>query len=160
MGSDLPEVGLQAAATQLSQFFLTPAATQLLASDPKDYERRVSMLNRISAQVKALQKYRDDSAKALGYHHNPDRIRHETETSIERLTNTYTSTLPNSPKHDATPHRNRLPDATELFHFSDSAPPEEPRTDPLIEFMQLLHPKSPTCKPGAPTGRVANPARE
>src|SRR4051794_39650389 len=66
-GSELPEVGLQAAATQLSQFFLTPAAGQLLASDPKAYDLRVATLARISAQLKALQKYRDDCIKNVSF---------------------------------------------------------------------------------------------
>ena len=132
--SELPEVGLQAAATQLSRFFLTPTAQQLLASDPKEYERRVSMLNRISAQLKTLQKSRDDAAKALGSYHNPDRIRCETNNSLERLTDAFTSVIGDSPKDPGIPHRNALPNPNELFNFTDRVPDDALGTDPLIEY--------------------------
>ena len=118
---ELPEVGLQAAATQLSRFFLTPYAQQLLASDAKEYERRVSMLNRISAQLKALQDSRDTAAKALGPDHDPDEIRAETNSSLERLTDAYTSKIGESAKDPGIPHRNLLPNPAEPFNYTDRA---------------------------------------
>ena len=129
-GSELPEVGLQAAATQLSQFFLTPAAAQLLASDPKAYDLRVSMLNRISAQLKALQKYRDDCAKNVGYHHDPARIRRNTNGELEKLRQDFSSDVGHSPKDPQIPHRNELPAHSELFHL---VPPDPPSLLPTFE---------------------------
>ena len=141
--SELPEVGLQVAATQISQFFLTPEARQLLASNPSEYERRVAMLTRISHQVKALQKSRDDAAKALGPDHDPDRIRSETCDSLERLTDSFTAEIGDSPKDPDIPHRNRLPNANDLFNFTDRAnDQDETRSDRFIEFMKALHQKS------------------
>ena len=133
---ELPEIGLQAAATQLSSFFLTADARQLLAADPKEYERRVSMLNRISAQLKALQDSRDAVAKARGRDHDPDRIRNETNNSLERLTDSYTSKTGESPKDPDIPHRNRLPNPAELFNFTERA--LDDHKDDSLKFMQVL----------------------
>lgn len=129
-GSELPEVGLQAAATQLSQFFLTPAAAQLLASDPKAYDLRVSMLARITAQLKALQKYRDDCAKNLGYEHDPARIRRNTSGELEKLRQDWSSEYGYSPKDPTIPHRNELPNHADLLHV---VPPDPPSIFPMFE---------------------------
>ena len=107
--SELPEVGLQAAATQLSQFFLRPEAAQLLASNPQEYDRRLAMLTRVTVQLRALQKYRDDCAKELGPRHNPERIRRENEEELERTRKAYSSTWPADPKQPSIPHHNYLP---------------------------------------------------
>ena len=106
--SELSEVGLQAAATQLSNFFLTPEANQLLSSDANQYDRRLAMLARVSTQLQGLQKYRDDSAKQLGGEHYPERVRRETEKQIEVTRATYSSTIPKSSKEPQIPHRNYL----------------------------------------------------
>jgi hypothetical protein len=143
--SELPELGLQIAATQLSQFFLTPDGTQLLASDPKEYERRLSMLTRISTHLKTLQKYRDDSAKALGYKHNPDHIRHQTDETLQKLSDVFSSTIPASAHESAIPHRNHLPNPTQLFHCVDEQPAENPRLN-FEEFVKLLRQQSSPAK--------------
>lgn len=107
--TDIPEVGLQMAATRLSQFFLTPEAAQVLASDPEGYHRRAAHLARLTAEIHKLQKYRDDSAKELGPRHNPEGIRRENEEDIEQTRKTYSSTISENPKVPSTPHRNYLP---------------------------------------------------
>ena len=88
--TQVAEVGLQVAATRLAQFFLTPEADQLAASNPDEYHRRMAALTRLTAELHKLQKYRDDSAKALG--RSPERIRRESEESIERTRRNYSST--------------------------------------------------------------------
>jgi hypothetical protein len=154
---ELPEVGLQAAATQLSRFFLSSAAQQLLASDPREYERRVSMLNRISAQLKALQESRDDSAKALGDDHDPDRIRCETNNSLKSLADTFTSTVGDSPKDPNIPHRNTLPNPNELLNFTDRVPDDDTaETASIREFMKALLKKSKAAKLQPPADPPAN----
>ena len=67
------------------------------------------MLNRVSAHLKALQKYHDDCAKELGPKHNPESLRRETEADIERTRRVYSSTIPDSSKDPEIPHRNYLP---------------------------------------------------
>jgi len=102
--SEIPEVGLQAAAEQLSQFFLTPEAAEFLADDPKEYDRRLAMLNKIAARLNALQKYRDDRSTG-----NPEWTAHKADEDTERVRKIYSSTRSKNPKHDPTPHHNYLP---------------------------------------------------
>jgi len=153
---ELPEVGLQAAATQLSRFFLAPDAQQLLASDPKEYERRVCMLNRIASQLKTLQKSRDADANALGSDHDPDRTRAETNSALERLIDAFTSKIGESPKDPGIPHRNLLPNPAELFNFTDRAPDDDSEKDSVLEFMKACYQRSPAPKPAPAAPPASN----
>jgi hypothetical protein len=105
--SALPEVGLQLAATQLSRFLLKPEAAAQLAGDPQAYSRVVATLCRLSHQIRALQKYRDDSAKELGPAQNPERLRRKVEEEVELTRKVYSSKI----RDDFTPvpHRNYIP---------------------------------------------------
>ena len=107
--SELPEVGLQAAATQLTQFFLKPEAAQLLCSDPKEYNRRLAMLGKVAVQLKALQQYRDDCAKGLGYKQDPEHIRQKTEEQLEDLREMYSGAPSPDIRTPNAPHRNFIP---------------------------------------------------
>jgi hypothetical protein len=109
--SEIPEVGLQVAATRLSEFFLTPEADQLLASDPAEYRRRAAHLAQLTAQINNLQKYRDDSSRKASFRYDPERNRRELEAEVEITRNTYSSTIsPNARAKDPdTPHHNYLP---------------------------------------------------
>ena len=108
--SQLPEVGLQLAATHLSRFFLKPEAQQQLATDPQAYSRIAATLCRLASQIHALQKYRDDSAKELGYKHNPERIKREAETELELTRSVYSAAkLGESINDPDIPHHNYLP---------------------------------------------------
>jgi hypothetical protein len=70
--AELPEVGLQAAATRLSQVLLQKLAR---ADDPEahidNYSRMVDLLCRLNREIAATQKLRDDSRRTLGRHHDP-----------------------------------------------------------------------------------------
>ena len=105
--SELPEVGLQAAAIQLSQFFLSPAAADLFASDPLEYERRLAALGKVALQLKSLQKYRDDCARQV--YETPERLRREALKETESVRETFCSEIPDDPDTPHTPHRNFLP---------------------------------------------------
>jgi hypothetical protein len=107
--SEVPEVGLQLAGTSLSEFLTTPEARQQLASDPDKYFRMVATLCRLTNQVHTLQKYRDDSAKQLGYKHDPERIKREDEECLESVRKTYSSKIGEGPKDPDIPHRNYMP---------------------------------------------------
>src|SRR5437899_1849425 len=52
----LPEVGLQVAATNLSRFFLKPETQHQLAADPEKYARAIAILCRLAGQIHTLQK--------------------------------------------------------------------------------------------------------
>jgi hypothetical protein len=107
--NDVPEVGLQLAATYLSEFFLKPEARQQLASDPDKYSRMTAALCRVSSQIHALQKYRDESAKELGYKHNPERNKRQDEAELEGVRRAYSSKIGEGPNDPDVPHRNYLP---------------------------------------------------
>jgi len=148
---DVPEIGLQAAATQLSTFFLTAEALQLLASDPKEYERRVSMLHRISGQLKTLQQSRDTAAKALGPDHDPDRIRDVTSSSLERLIQSSTAITGESARDPDIPHRNLLPNPAELFDFSDRPRDNDSaRKDRFLDLLERCYQRPSTPEPQSP----------
>src|SRR2546427_916957 len=108
--SQLPEVGLQLAATHLSQFLLSPEAEQQLATDPQAYSRTVATLCRLTSQIHTLQKYCDDSAKELGHDHNPERIKREDEKHVEVTRNIYSAAKLGQTIHERDiPHRNYIP---------------------------------------------------
>jgi hypothetical protein len=108
--SQLPEVGLQLAATQISQFFLQPNIQQQLTSDPDKFARTIGMLCRLTRQIHNLQKYRDGAARELGSEHDPERIKREIEQTLEITRNTYSSFIPkNAPIDPEVPHRNFIP---------------------------------------------------
>jgi hypothetical protein len=87
--SQLPEVGLQIAATNLSQFFLKPETQNALTSNPAACRQAIADLCRLSRHVHALQKYRDDSAKELGWRFNPERARRKEEKDMEMTREIY-----------------------------------------------------------------------
>jgi len=108
--TQLSEVGLQLAATQLSQFFLKPDVREQLTAEPEKFSPAINVLCRLTRQLHRLQKYRDDCAKELGSQHNPARIKHETEETLERTRDTYSSFIPeNAPIDPEVPHRNFIP---------------------------------------------------
>ena len=69
---ELPEVGLQAAATRLSQVLMQKLAH---ADDPEanldNYTKMIDLLCRLNREISATQKQRDDSRRTLGPQHNP-----------------------------------------------------------------------------------------
>ena len=73
---ELPEVGLQAAATRLSQLLLQKLAH---AEDPEShiegYTKLIDLLCRLNREIAATQKSRDDSRRSLGPEHDPARIK-------------------------------------------------------------------------------------
>jgi hypothetical protein len=107
--SQLPEIGLQVAATELSDFLLTPDAAKQLASEPAKFDRHVSVLCRLAAQLHTLQKYRDDSARKTGYLNDPERVRREKENEAESVREIYTSETCTGPRDPIVHHRNFIP---------------------------------------------------
>jgi hypothetical protein len=160
--SELPEVGLQAAATQLSRFFLTPQAAELLASNPQEYDRRISMLTRVTTQLKALQRYRDDCAKELGPRHNPERLRRDTEAELEQLRQSYSETPGNTVHDGGIPHKNYLPKPEPYLQPESKEHETSDTLDPLALLRQLASipkPKPNKAPPQAESAPVDDPAR-
>src|SRR5258707_10637763 len=86
MASSQPEVGLQAAATRLSQVLLQKLAR---ADDPEahldNYSKLVDLLVRLNRELAGTQKQRDDSRRTLGVEYDPARVREEEQ--IEAIEN-------------------------------------------------------------------------
>src|SRR5436190_1752088 len=83
--SELPEVGLQAAATRLSQILLQKLAQ---GHDPEanldNYTRLIDLVCRLNREISTTQQLRDNTHRALSPAHNPARIKdHEHTETIE-----------------------------------------------------------------------------
>jgi len=80
---ELPEVGLQAAATRLSQVLLQKLAR---ADDPEaqldNYSKLVDLLVRLNREIAVTQKQRDDSRRTLGREYDPARVKETEEISV------------------------------------------------------------------------------
>ena len=108
--SQLPEIGLQLAATQLSEFFLNPETQQQLAASPEKHARTVAILCRLASQIHTLQKYRDACAKELGYNCNPERIKRKEEADVEITRSVYSAEkLGGNINESDVAHRNYIP---------------------------------------------------
>jgi hypothetical protein len=105
--SQLSEVGLQLAATQLSQFFLKPDIREQLTAEPEKFSPAINVLCKLNRQLHRLQKYRDDCAKELGSQENPERLKRDVEHGLEITRNVYSAAkLGQSPREPNIPHRN------------------------------------------------------
>ena len=108
--SQLSEVGLQLAATQLSQFFLKPDVREQLTADPEKFSPAINVLCKLNRQLHRLQKYRDDSARELGHNYDPERLKRDVEHGLEITRDVYSAAkLGQSPREPNIPHRNFLP---------------------------------------------------
>jgi len=79
--SELPEVGLQAAATRLSQILLQKTArADQVEANLGTFSQMVDVLCRLNKEISTLQKQRDESRRSLGRAYDPARIREEDQT--------------------------------------------------------------------------------
>jgi hypothetical protein len=124
--SQLAEIGLQMAATELSQFFLKPETRQQLSSEPEKLSRTIGILCRLARQIHVLQKYRDQSAKELGDEHHPERLKRDTEQNLDEIRDVYSAEkVGQSINEPDISHRNFLP----KNGFHAGPPPDPPRDD-------------------------------
>ncbi|HWV99815.1 MAG TPA: hypothetical protein VNZ64_09005 [Candidatus Acidoferrum sp.] len=123
--SELPEVGLQSAATTLSAILLRPDLMRELIADPDKYSKLIELQCRLAREIQALQKNRDAAANALGRRYNPERLKRQNEEEVENIRQVMSSKIGNSIKDPDIPHRNFIP--REL----DPAPPVEKPMPPL-----------------------------
>jgi len=110
----LPEVGLQIAATQLSHLLLQPDAVQKLTAEPEKYSKVVDMLCRLATHIQSLQKDRDEGVKRASHRHTTEFLKREDEEFMDQLRQTYTGKIGNSAREPDIPHRNELPKRDEL----------------------------------------------
>ena len=108
--TQLPEVGLQLAATELSQFLIQPENRRQLIADPEKYTRLLAVLCRLTAQIHTLQKYRDESVSTLGHDFIPARVKYEDERNVEITREVYSAAkLGERAQEPNIPHHNYLP---------------------------------------------------
>src|SRR5207249_591932 len=117
----LPEVGLQVAATQLSHMLLQPDMVQQLAAEPEKYSKVVDMLCRLSTHIHTLQKDRDEAVRKASYRHTTEYLKREDEKEVESTRRVYSSKIGKGPRDPDIPHRNELPKRDEL-PFREPAP--------------------------------------
>jgi hypothetical protein len=153
----LPEVGLQVAATQLSHLFLQPDTAQKLAAEPEKYRQVVDMLCRLSTHIQSLQKDRDEAVRKAAIRNTSEHIKREDEKEIDLLRWCYTSKAGKGPRDPDIPHRNELPKRDEL-PFRE--PP--PKIPTFLEQMEYAR-KTGRSLPGLPAPQpkpVENPTDE
>ena len=80
--AEVPEVGLQSAATNLSAILLRPDLMKELLADPDKYSRLIELQCRLAREIQALQKYRDEASTLVGGH--PERLKREHEHAAEQ----------------------------------------------------------------------------
>jgi hypothetical protein len=102
----IPEVGLQLAATSFSRFFANPDTQRQLAADPGKYVRAVATLCRLAGQMQSLEKCRDKSAGWMYPGEDPLDLPPHKERRIEATRKECSSTKSGK---QTVPHRNYLP---------------------------------------------------
>jgi len=95
--SELPEVGLQAAATRISQILVQKTAcAQDVESNLSTFSQMVDVLCRLNREIGVLQKQRDYSRRALGRSHDPARIQDAEQKSAIENERYYSNPPPDS----------------------------------------------------------------
>jgi len=117
---ELPEVGLQAAATRLSQVLLHQLAT---AENPQqhidEYSKIVDLLARLNREINASQKIRDEARKTLGPQYDPARVKEENEIAILEDEADFTRRANSNDPQASVPFLKPLPMST--VHARDAA---------------------------------------
>ena len=89
---ELPEVGLQAAATRLSQVLLQKLAR---ADDPEanldGYSKLIDLACRLNREISTTQKNRDDARRTLGREYDPVRVKDVEQVGAIEMERSYSS---------------------------------------------------------------------
>jgi hypothetical protein len=93
--SELTEVGLQAAATRVSQTLVQKTA-QDIEANIGSYSQLVDLLCRVNRQIAILEKRREDSRRALGREYDPARIKEYEQMSAIENERYYSNPPPSS----------------------------------------------------------------
>jgi len=114
---ELPEVGLQAAATRLSQVLMQKLAH---ADDPEanldNYTKMIDLLCRLNREIAATQKQRDDSRRTLGKEYDPVLVKDIEQVDAIETERSYSDPDPQSSlkKPEVPPLLPQIPTATFL----------------------------------------------
>jgi hypothetical protein len=140
--AELPEVGLQSAATSLSAILLRPDLMRELLADPEKYSKLIQLECRLARELQALQKDRDEVSKIVGG--NPERCKREQQKEVEAVRDTHSSAkLGGSSNEPDIPHRNFIPKQLEPVHRLTYSP------RPLFQGLAALLNPQPQAAPAA-----------
>ena len=148
--ADLPEVGLQSAATSLSAILLRPDLMRELVHAPEKYSKLIELQCRLAREIQALQKSRDDAAISLGPRFKPERVKRQNEQEVERIREVISATPGNSIKEPDIPHRNFMP--RDLDPAPEVIKPLDP-AETLQRVQALALGRLPTAHPSPQTAR-------
>ena len=127
----IPEVGLQVAATQLSSLLLNPDAVRQLTAEPEKYSKVVDMLCRLSTHIQTLQKDRNEAVKLASNRTTAEHMKRQKEKEIDIVRQTYSAEYSGKTAYDPDiPHRNELPPR-------DEPPYKDPA--PRVDMLSLMH---------------------
>jgi len=152
---ELPEVGLQAAATRLSQVLLQKLAH---AENPEanldSYTKIIDLLCRLNREISVTQKNRDDSRRTLGREYDPVRVKDIEQVGAIETERTYSNPCPESslPRPAVPPLLPPIPTATFLAEQAaeERHEAELARIKHANAMMQSLLGKSASTAPRAP----------
>ena len=151
--AELPEVGLQAAATTLSALLLRPDLMRELISEPEKYSKLIEIQCRLAREIQALQKDRNTAAKPL----NTERLRRENEHDVENIREVMSSKIGKGPRDPNIPHRNFIP--RELDPLLPSLTRSPADTLKMMENLGYLRPKTASSSPVTqPLPQTSQPA--
>jgi hypothetical protein len=140
--SELPEVGLQSAATNLSAILLRPDLMRELISNPEKYSKLIELQCRLARELQALQKNRDDAARSLGRQYAPELLKRQNEREVERIREVMSAKGGKGPRDPDIPHRN--------FICKELEPvPPTPQTFGLLQLHAALAGRHPTPGPSS-----------
>ncbi|MEY2429405.1 MAG: hypothetical protein QOJ40_2290 [Verrucomicrobiota bacterium] len=115
--SELPEVGLQAAATRLSQVLMQKLAH---ADDPEanldNYSKLIDLVCRLNRELATTQKQRDDGRRTLGREHDPVFVKDVEQVNAIEMERSYSNPCSESelPRPAVPPLLPQIPTATFL----------------------------------------------
>jgi hypothetical protein len=172
--TELPEVGLQAAATLLCRLLLDKiAAANALEDNLPRLSQIVDLLSRLTREIHILQKQRDDAHRALGKAHDPARIRNMEETEAIEHEHAFTNPIPSSRRLEA-PEPPVLPSSPASVRLAEQDRDEDKlkKLQSEIDYwntLRLLYgqspstasaPKPPTPPPAQTSPDTETPAQE
>ncbi len=141
----LPEVGLQVAATQLTSLLLNPQTAAPLLADPNKYARIVDALDKCSARLHELQRNRYDDVRRAHIRDTVPNLRFEEAKQIENVRQIASAEKPAaSASEQHVPHRNNLPPRETLPY---SGPGPTLRDHILRQVKELVQSKQPPESP-------------
>ena len=156
--TDLAEVGLQAAATRLSQLLLRQSAADDLENRLPSFALLVGLLCRLTREINTLQNQRDASRRALGEHHDPARLKEMEEVSTLETERDFSNPPPDYelPKPPQPPYVPPNPLSAELDE-EEKAKNRQREHESLQSRLAFLHALTgKTRSPSAPQSSIEN----